>query len=168
MWKIFLSRAGGNYLFYHQDTEAMAKAEAEAVTLVGITGNTVLVNLVREIFLISQALEEGISETRQVFAGEKVPLYQNGVFSGIQLGYEAYLYLFLNTLGNTEKIYRCMDIVEMEIRKKSGCETFSLDHCVDSFEIQWMYQFESLFEMIPIINSRIYENTITRKIFYEM
>lgn len=80
MWKIFLSRAGGNYLFYHQDAEKIAKAETEAVALVGITGNAVLINLVREILLISQAIEEGISETRQVFAGNKVPLYQNGVF----------------------------------------------------------------------------------------
>ncbi len=168
MWRIFLLRAGGNYLFYHQDAEKMAEAESEAVALVGITGNAVLINLVREILLISKAIQDGILETKQVFAGDEVPMYQNGVFSGVKLGYEEYLFLFLNTTEETIKIYRCMDIVEMEVRNKSGYENLCIDHCVDSFELQWTYQFESLFEMIPLMHSGIYENTITRKIFYEM
>ena len=168
MWRIFLSRAGGNYLFYHQDAEKMAKAEAEAITLVGVTGNAVLINLVREIFLISQAIQDGISETKQVFAGGEVPLYQNGVFSGVKLGYQEYLVIFLNTTKEMTKIYRCMDVIEMEVRKKSDCESFYLDHCTDFFEIDWSYQFQSLFKEIPFLNSEIYENAIARKIFYEM
>ena len=168
MWRIFVSRAGGNYLFYHQDAEKMAKAESEAIALVGVTGNAVLINLVREIFLISQAIQEGISETKQVFAGDEVPLYQKGVFSGVKLGYQEYLVIFLNTTKEMTKIYRCMDIVEMEVRKKSDCESFCFDHCTDFFEIDWSYQFQSLFKAIPFLNNEIYENAIARKIFYEM
>ena len=168
MWRIFLSRAGGNYLFYHQDVEKMAQAESEAIALVGITGNVVLINLVREILLISQAIQDGISETKLVFAGGEVPLYQNGVFSGVKLGYQEYLFLFLNMTEETTKIYRCMDIVEMEVRAKSGYGRFCLDHCTDSFEIWWSYRFDSLFEAIPFLRGRIYENEITRNMFYEM
>ena len=168
MWRIFVSRAGGNYLFYHQDAEKMAKAESEAIALVGVTGNAVLINLVREIFLISKAIQDGISETKQVFAGGEVPLYQEGVFSGVKLGYQEYLVIFLNTTKEITKIYRCMDIVEMEVRKKSDCESFCFDHCTDFFEIDWSYQFQSLFKAIPFLNNEIYENAIARKIFYEM
>lgn len=168
MWRIFLLRAAGNYLFYHQDAERLGKAEAEAMALVGITGDAVLISLVREIFLISQAIEEGIQETKRVFAGEKVPFYQDGIFSGIEMGYEEYLYLLLNTTHKTEKIYRCMDIVELEVRKKSGYEGFRLDHCTDCFAFEWTYQFESLFRDIPLMDGGVYENTITRKIYYEM
>ena len=121
----------------------------------------------KEIFLISQAIEEGILETRQVFSGQRVPLYQNGVFRGIELGYEEYLYLFLNVTDRTEKIYRCMDIVEMETRKKSGYEMLRLDHCIDGFELQWDYQFPSIFNVLPLMNGGTYENTITRKLYYE-
>ena len=167
MWRIFLLRAGGNYLFYHQDAEHLGKARTEALALVGFTGNAALIEAVKEIFLISQAIEDGIGQTRQIFAGEKVPLYQNGLFNGIELGYEEYLYLFLNVTGAEEKTYRCMDIVEMEVRKKSGYEKFSLDHCVDCFELQWDYQFESMFVEIPLLDDEIYENRITRKIYYE-
>lgn len=78
------------------------------------------------------------------------------------------MYLFLTATEKNLKIYRCMDIAELEVRNKSGYENLRIDHCVDLFELQWTYQFESLFEVIPLMDSDIYENTIKRKIFYEM
>ena len=167
LWKIFLLRAGGNYLFYHQDAEMLVKAQADSVALVGFLGNTTLIELVKEIFLISQAIEDGIDQTKQIFAGNKVPLYQNGVFSGLKIGYQEYLYLFLNTMNFTEKIYRTMDILELEIRNQSEYEEFRWDHCVAGFELQWTYQFSSLFTGIPSFNGEVYENTIVRKIYYK-
>ena len=118
MWRIFLLRTGGNYLFYHQDAEKIAEATAEAVAIAGIAGNAALIKAVEEIILISKAIEQSVRETKTIFEGEKVPLYTGGVFSGVQMGYEEYLYLFLNTTKTEEKIYRCMDIVELEIRKE--------------------------------------------------
>ena len=162
MWRIFLLRAGGDYLFYHQDAEQLAKAEASAVAMVGFTGNLLLIKLVRELFLIAQAIEDGIVETKTVFAGGEVPLYEEGVFAGVSIGYKQYLYLLLNTVGKDCKIYRCMDVVELEVRKTSGYEKFCLDHCVDLFDLEWDYRFQSLFR------TRNYENTIRRKINYEM
>lgn len=167
LWKIFVLRAGGNYLFYHQDTGIMAKAQADAVALAGFLGNAALVEIVKEIFLISQAIEDGINQTKQIFAGDKVPLYQNGIFSGLEIGYQDYLYLFLNAMNSTEKIYRTMDVMELEIRNQSTYENFRWDHCVDRFELQWTYQFSSLFTGIPALNGGIYESTIIRKIYYE-
>lgn len=168
MWRIFLCRAVGNYLFYHQDAEKSAKAEAEAVALVGITGNAALIRLVKEILLIAEAIENGISETKAVFAGEKVPVYQKGIFSGIQMGYSEYLYLFLCATDRTEKIYRCMDLVELEVQNASGYKKFRLDHCVDCFWLECTYRFDSLFRTIPLLEERIYENTISRKVFYQI
>ena len=167
MWRIFLLRVTGNYLFYHQDATKKGRAEAEAIAIVGITGNEKLIKAVREIILIAEAIEKSIQETKEVFEGRKVPLYQNGLFSNIELGYEEYLYLFLNTTGKKEKIYRCMDIVELEIREKSGYKDFRLDHCVDSFALTWTYEFDSLFLSIPVISQGKYENQITKKVFYE-
>jgi hypothetical protein len=167
MWRIFLLRAGGDYLFFHQDGERMAAAEAKAFALIGFTGNMALVETLKELLLVGQAIEEGILETKRVFAGEKVPVYRLGVFSGIEMGYEAYLQLFLNTLDSETKIYRCMDIVEMEVREKSGYKSLKLDHCVDGFRLQWDYQWKSLFLEIPLREGTIYQNTISRKFYYE-
>ena len=162
MWRIFTLRAGGNYLFYHQDAGQLAKAETKAMALVGFTGNVVLINLVRELFLIAQAMEDGIQQTKTVFAGGKVPLYENGVFDGVFIGYEQYLYLFLNAAGKEEKIYRSMDVIELEVRKSSGYENFRLDHCVDFFEVEWTYCYDGL------IRSQRYKHTINRNMNYEM
>jgi hypothetical protein len=167
IWKIFLLRAGGNYLFYHQDAAIQAKAQADAVALVGFLGNAALVELVKEIFLISQAIEEGIHQTKQIFAGEKVLLYQNGILSGLEVGYQEYLYLFLNSMNTTEKIYRTMDVLELEIRNQSGYNHFRWDHCVDRLELQWSYQFPRLFTGNSVFHGGNYENTIVRKLYYE-
>lgn len=167
MWRIFLLRAGGNYLFYHQDSSKFEKARAEAMALTGVLGSPVLIQVVTEILLVSQAIEDGIVQTRTVFVGEKVPLYEKGIFSGVLLGYEEYLYLFLKAQKPKEKIYRCMDLVEMEVREKSGYKEFRMDHCTDWFEVQWNYQFSSLFHKQGYLSGGIYKNEINRKVFYK-
>jgi len=167
MWRIFLLRAGGNYLFYHQDSYQFGKAQAEAIALTGFLGNSFLVEVVTEILLISQAIEDGITQTRKVFEGEKVPLYEKGSFSGVLLGYEEYLYLFLKAQKREDQIFRCMDLVEMEVREKSGYHKFRLDHCTDRFLVQWNYRFDSLFHELGNFTDGIYRNEINRKVFYE-
>lgn len=157
MWKIFLLRAGGNYVKFHQEPGRIAQAEAGAAALAGITGNAAIIGLVRELLLISQAIEEGIKETRAIFLGEKI--------AGI--GYEQYLYLFLNTTNTKEKIYRTMDIVELEVREKSGYEKFRMDHCVDLFEGEWTWKIESIFKRVPLSDGGFYENTVKRSFGYE-
>ena len=167
MWRIFLLRAGGNYLFFHQDQARMAAAEAAAAAVAAAAGNPALVSLIRELILIGEAIQEGISETKTVFAGGKVPLYEGGKLSGVKIGYEEYLYLFLTMMGRTVKIYRSMDVIELETRIASGYEKFRMDHCVDCFELEWTYQYESLFNTILQEQQGVYENMIKRKIYYE-
>ena len=167
MWRIFLMRAGGNYLLYHSDAKELAQAEAESVALVGIKGNAVLIQMVREVLLISRAIETGIKETKSIFSGESVPLYQNGAQAGISMGYEQYLLLFLNTTNQKEKVYRAMDLVELEVREQSGYEKLRLDHCIDSFFVEWKWQTETILTNLPFVESETFENTIRRTIFYE-
>ena len=167
MWRIFLMRAGSNYLLFHSDVKELAQAEAEAMALVGITGNAALIQLVQEILLVSRAIEEGIKETKGILAGESLPLYQNSAQAGISMGYEQYLLLFLNTMNQKEKIYRTMDLVELEVREKSGYHNFRMDHCVDAFSVEWTWQTQTILKYLPFTEPEVFENTIRRKIFYE-
>lgn len=167
LWRIFLLRAGGNYLFFHQDQTHMAAAEAAAAAAAAAAGNPALVSLIRELILIGQAIQEGISETKTVFAGGKVPLYEGGEFSGLKIGYEEYLYLFLMMTGRTVKIYRSMDMIELETRIASGYEKFRMDHCIDCFELEWTYQYDSFFATVLQEEHNVYENVIQRKMYYE-
>lgn len=168
MWRIFLLRAGGNYLFYHQDWDSMAKAGAQAAVIAGMIGNPELTTLVQEIILMKQAIEDGITETRSIFAGEKVPFYKEGVFSGVEFGYEEYLYLFLHLTDKKDKSYRCMDLIELEIRATSGYEKFSMDHCTDSFLVQWNYGFDSIFKSMGKTGGASYEQTVTAPFKYDI
>lgn len=168
MWRIFLMRAGGNYLLCHSDPARLAEAEAGAVAAAGITGNAVLIGLIREILLIAQAIEEGIEETKSIFAGGNVPLYQNGVLKGISMGYEQYLYLFLSTTGQRQNVYRAMDLIELEVREKSGYDNFRMDHCTDAFAVEWTWQTDAILSGVPFgEGTGIFTNTIRRNIFYE-
>lgn len=168
MWRIFLMRAGGNYLLYHTDSQKLAQAEGEATALVGITGNAFFIEVVKEILLISRAIEDGIQETKAIFAGGKVPVYGNGSSGGIEMGYEQYLYLFLSTTDQKQKIYRSMDLIELEIREKSGYQNFRLNHCTDCFQVDWTWQADSIFGKFGFLEGGVFENTIRRKSFYEM
>ena len=142
-------------------------AEAAAAAVAAAAGNPALVSLIRELILIGEAIGEGISETKTVFAGGKVPLYEGGKLSGVKIGYKEYLYLFLTMTGRTTKIYRSMDVIELETRISSGYEKFQMDHCVDCFELEWTYQYEGLFRTVLQEEQGVYENVIKRKIYYE-
>lgn len=168
MWRIFLLRAVGDYLFFHQDAEKIAAAQAQATAIGGITGNGVLISLLQEMILIAEAVDQGISETKQVFLGEKVPLYENGAFAGITIGYEEYLYLFLNTASGSECICRAMDVIELEIRQKAEYEAFRMDYCVEAFEVEWTYGYEGIFRKPGLSEEGTYGTTILQKMQYEM
>lgn len=168
IWKIFLLRAAEDYIFCHQDEDALLKADALSAAAVGVTGNAALVGAVRELFLLKQAAEDGMRETKELLQGKKVPLYREGVFSRIEMEYEDYLRIFLQMTGERDEICRCMDIVELEVRKLSERESFRLDHCTDCFETEWTYEFDSLFLSIPLLDGGRYRNKLVRKMFYEM
>lgn len=168
MWRIFLLRAVGDYLFFHQDAGHMSEVQAQAAAIAGITGNAALISLVQEVLLIAQAIEEGIGETRKIFLGEKVPLYENGIFGGMEIGYEEYLYLFLNMTQRSDCIYRAMDVLELEIRMHADYAEFRFDHCVDSFEVEWHYEYQGIFSGTDFWGNGVYGTTLLRKMQYEM
>ena len=60
-----------------------------------------------------------------------------------------------------------MDLIEMEVREKSGYKEFRMDHCTDWFEVQWNYQFSSLFHKQGYLSDGIFKNEINRKVFYK-
>lgn len=168
MWRIFLFRASGNYFLSHQDARKQAEAELKAMAAVGVTGNVPLIESVKELFLLAGAVEDGIHETRDVFRGGKVPVFGEGVLSVMEMDYRDYLLLFLQTTGEKDKIYRSMDMMELEVRALSGNEKFRFDHCTDCFETEWTYEFDSLFLSVPLLNGGVYRNKVTRKMYYEM
>ena len=107
-------------------------------------------------------------DVRQLFSGKKVPLIKGegewnlslenalgltvDAVSGMAgegnssdnegesgLSYEDYLRLLLYITPLEEKTGRCMNLVEMNIRKVAGYENFCLDQCVAAFTVQMVF-----------------------------
>ncbi len=109
--------------------------------------------LFESIILIGWSCLESIQDTKILLDGGKVPLLKddaswncslenvlrpNGSENGSSsdgLGYEDYLRLFM-CFTNLETItYRFMDVMEMDIRRTEGNESFRIDGCIDYLEI---------------------------------
>ena len=84
--------------------------------------------------------------------GGKVPLVKtketwktslSGIFnpaarkqaSGNGLRYEDYLRILLFLEGRDKKTERLMDVMEMDVRKALGSESFRMDWCLDAFSM---------------------------------
>ncbi len=56
------------------------------------------------------------------------------------LNYKDYLRLMLYTVSLDERTMRCMDVVEMDIRKAEGNASFCLDNCIAAATVQGVFQ----------------------------
>ena len=54
----------------------------------------------------------------------------------VKLGYEDYLRIFLYMQPPVVKVYRCMDMMEADIRLTAGNENFRLDGCADAVSME--------------------------------
>lgn len=54
----------------------------------------------------------------------------------IKLDYEDYLRIFLYMQSPTTKVYRCMDMIEADIRLTDGNENFRIDGCADAVSME--------------------------------
>ena len=62
--------------------------------------------------------------------------------------YKDYLRLLLFVSNKEEKVMRCMDIVEMDIRKHTGINDFRLDNCAAAFNMQAIVESSAGYEFI--------------------
>ena len=59
-----------------------------------------------------------------------------GDMLAIKMDYEDYLRLFLYMQSPTVKVYRCMDMMEADIRLTDGNENFRMDACADAVSME--------------------------------
>lgn len=59
-----------------------------------------------------------------------------GDMLAIKMDYEDYLRLFLYMQSPTVKVYRCMDMMEADIRLTEGNENFRMDACADAISME--------------------------------
>ncbi len=166
--RILLIRGGANSLYFFSNPQMKAEAKALAASLSFILLFPEFEPLFEAAIIAAWIYAESVVDVRQLFSGKKVPLIKgegewnlslenalgltadtvsdvaenrnsSDAEEGSGLNYEGYLRLLLYIVPLEERTGRCMDIVEMNIRKNEGYENFCLDQCVASLTFQMVF-----------------------------
>lgn len=157
--KLLLIRGASNTVYFFSDPVLKGEAKALAEGLSIITLLPELEIIFEAAIIAAWIFAESIYDVRVLFNGGKVPLIKgngdwnlslsnalelteeelsdnNAAGKDNGLTYQDYLRLLLYSCNSEMRTMRCMDIVEMDIRKITEDNTFNLDDCIAAFGIQ--------------------------------
>ncbi len=152
--RLLMFREVSNCIYLFSDAAKVGEATALATSICSAAGAMALMEPVKWTLLFAWAYAEAIYDVKQLLAGGSVPVIKTAKtwyysLSGMLgaeaekvsketavsvkegLSYEEYLRLFLATENREKKVYRMMDIAQMDVRKNSGFQEFHLSNCVD-------------------------------------
>ena len=174
--RLFLLRTVINTTAVMGSTEHRETAYTAALSVVGFTGMEPLIRFTQTLFLVMWGMAEALIDVAGILQGKQVKLMKTKAdlkvaFSEMfqfgreyvlveagklpkagsnSFGYEDYIALFL--LGNKRATtcYRMMDLMQENVRQ-GGVEQFNLGMCVDSFQLQGVFSYETKFFRVPHI-----------------
>ena len=149
--RLLLLRETANVVYLFSDEAKIAEAEALALAVTSAIAMPELTELVKVSLMFAWAYAESVYDVRMLLKGGKIPLIKDSgtwhySISGMLdfasdtqidpkdssgVSYEEYLRMFLAMENEETRIYRAMDVIEMDIRKCDGNGYFRLDTCVD-------------------------------------
>lgn len=154
--RLLLMRETANIVYLFSNETKMAEAKALALTLAAVIQLPELAELVKIAILFAWAYAESVYDVKQLLAGNRIPLiktdetwhfglegmlsYEEGLEDTNEddlkegLSYKDYLMVLLTCVNQETKVFRAMDLIEMDIRKTVGNEKFRMDGCVDYIE----------------------------------
>ncbi len=139
--RILAIREGLNYLHILEDPQKRSSVDTAAATIAGLAKMPDLKTYIAGLIIAAWALAESVADVRTLLKGGKVPLYKTaedwkidmdslfaidedtdmGMFDqdvGCGLDYEAYLGMFLVLMPDYLKLYRIMDLMQHNLRRK--------------------------------------------------
>ncbi len=149
--RMMLLREASNVLFLTTDRVKNGAVTALAATVAAVTLSPELEPVIKWSVIFGWAYIETIQDLKVLLAGGKVPLIKtaeswqtdismvkNAVTDlpvskdGTGMDYKDYLMLLMLLEDEHDKLFRTMDVMEMDIRKTEGNEYFRIDGCIDS------------------------------------
>ncbi|MCM1087965.1 MAG: DUF5702 domain-containing protein [Muribaculaceae bacterium] len=150
--KLLAWREVANVIYILSDSAKIAEAEAMALALTAVVMCPELAEPVKYTILFAWAYVESLQDVKTLLKGGRVPVYKTaadwktGINSlenvkgslsdtdnGRGLNYKEYLEVMLFLTNDSDRTYRAMDIIEMDIRKTPGNGAFRLDGCFDTY-----------------------------------
>lgn len=155
--KLMAIRFVPNYAYLQGNAQKKAQAQALAITLSAVAAVPAVTEAVAQGILLAWAFGEAVMDLRSLMNGNKVPLVkdtatwqlslagfmklgetgdvQGGTDTKDGLGYEDYLRILLFLEKREELSMRCMDLIELNLKKIQGLEFFKADLCVTGMEL---------------------------------
>ena len=149
--RLVILREASNVLFLTTDRVRNAAITALAATVSAVALSPELEPVIKWSLIFGWAYLESIYDVKTLLAGGKIPMIKTpeswktdiSLLSapttdlavdkeGSGLEYKDYLMLLMLLEDEHDKLFRTMDVMEMDIRKTEGNEYFRIDGCVDS------------------------------------
>lgn len=151
--KLLRWREVSNLIYLLSDGAKVAEAQAMALALTAVMLMPALAEPVKYTILYAWAYVESLQDVRTLLKGGRVPVFKTAADwrtginciknvkgslsdagdSGRGLNYKEYLQVMLFMTGEHDRTFRAMDIMEMDIRRTPGNQTFRLDGCFDTY-----------------------------------
>lgn len=182
--RIFLVRTVVNFSAIYKDSGKNKQAYAAAAAIAGFSGMEFLVRLTQTLILVTWAMVESLTDVAGILQERNVPLLKSSkkILTSFQdlfrieqkvivkraerfpkktkksFGYDNYVMLFLAMSGQTDHLYRMMDLAEWDMNK-NGYKEFQFGNCVYGLEVKGSFRFSTRFFRMPVI-----ENMLGREI----
>lgn len=166
--RILLIRGGANSIYFFSNRNLRAEAKALAASLSFVLLFPEFEILFETAIIAAWIYAESVVDVKQLLSGKRIPLIKGegewnlslenalgltveavGGMAGEEISsdhdgksgmdYKDYLRLLLYVTPLEDRTGRCMDIVEMNIRKVAGYENFCLDQCIASVTFQMVF-----------------------------
>lgn len=155
--RMLLLREAANAAYLYTDPEKRAQSGALAASLCTALLIPEGAFAVEKLLLLGWAYGESLLDVRQLMAGGKVPLVKSSaswqleltdigqIFTLLRdgqaqntsgLDYNDYLQILLFATSGHNLTFRCMDMIEQNIRLKPGKENFRIDSCMECLETE--------------------------------
>ena len=179
--KLVTIRTALNYMYLITDREKVDMAHATALALVGCSGMPPLVQLTKNLILMTWATEEAIVDTAALLQGKEVELFKtkrsfqiqyqellsfgrglvqtkaanrSSAASGLGMDYEEYLKLLLNMTGKQSKLSGMMELIEGNIQLRYD-EGFEFEKCIYGIEVLAEFRMKEKFVKMPGVRTML-------------
>lgn len=148
--RLFTIRTLADAVHILKDQEKMDLIKTISDAISAAVGLPEISALLQTLFVVIWSEFEALWDVGRLMEGERIPLikedsqwhYGVGVSgeekndeTGLGLGYEDYLRIFLAFQSKQLTTYRLMDVMEMNIRQTPGNKWFRMDGCIDSVTV---------------------------------
>ena len=179
--KLVTMRTVLNYMYLITDREKAELAYGTALALVGCSGMPPLVQLTKNLILMTWATEEAIVDTAALLQGKEVELFKtkrsfqiqynellsfgrelvqtkattrSSVASGLGMDYKGYLNLLLNMTGKQSKLSGIMELIEGNIQLRYD-EGFEFEKCIYGIEVLAEFHMKEKFVKMPGVRNML-------------